>query len=186
MCVHRWSGCDRQGSPVTTHVGSRTYIYARNTQHDPTDTTDDSCLDSVSKYNVPNCITSHLSNKKKETLNNLKLNPCYELRLQSIEGLMFLHLGFINYYTTSAVFFFIDDSCFSDVVQCIKSKRLTLSDGLIDGLEKHTGQRKQPMCSNAVSLFSVIAIIICQHPVVGCMLCFGILKNLLQKAWLFW
>lgn len=96
---------------------------------------------------------------------------------------MFLHLGFINYYTTSAVFFFIDDSCFSDVVQCIKSKRSTLSDGLTVGLEKHTGQRKQPMCSNAVSLFSVIAIIICQHPVVGCMLCFGILKNVLRKAW---
>lgn len=96
---------------------------------------------------------------------------------------MFLHPGFINYYTTSEVFFFIDDSRFSDVVQCIKSKRLTLSDGLTVGLEKHMGQRKQPMCSNAVSLFSVIAIIICQHPEVGCMLCFGILKNVLRKAW---
>lgn len=114
-------------------------------------------------------------------MNNLKLNSCYELRLLSIERLMFLHPGFINNYTTSAVFFFIDNSCFSDVVQCIKSKRLTLSDGLTVGLEKHTGQRKQLMCSNAVSLFSVIAIIICQHPVVGCMLCFGILKNVLRN-----
>lgn len=99
---------------------------------------------------------------KTETLSTLELNSCYELRLQSIERLMFL--GFINYCNTSAVFFFIDDLCFSDEVQCIKSKRSTVSDGLTVGLEKHTGRRKQPMCSNAVSLFPVIAIIICQHP----------------------
>lgn len=121
-------------------------------------------------------------------MNTLKINLYYELRLQSIEGLMFQHPGFINYYTTSEVFFFIDDSRFSDVVQCIKSKRSTLSDGLTVGLEKHKGQRKQSMCSNAVSLFSVIAIIICQHPEVGCMLCFGILKNVhyLAHNQLFW
>lgn len=104
---------------------------------------------------------------KSETLSTPKLNSCYELRLQSTEGLMFLHPGFINYYNTSAVFFFIDDSCFIDEVQCIKSKRSTLSDGLTVRFEKHTGQRKQPMCTNAVSLFPVIAIIICQHPEVG-------------------
>ncbi len=95
-----------------------------------------SSLDSVVREH---CITSFL-----------KLNSCYELRLQSIER-------FINYCNTSAVFFFIDDSCFSDEVQCIKSERSTVSDGLT------VGQRKQPMCSNAVSLFPVIAIIICHH-----------------------
>ncbi len=170
-CVHERSVCNRQGRPITTHVGFQICIYAHAKHYKIPQT-------QLLRQRFPRTLHNFSFIKlKTETLSTFKLNSCYELRLQSIEGLMFL--AFINYCNTSAVFFFIDDSCFSDEVQCIKSKRPTVSDGLTVGLGMYTGQRKQPMCSNAVSLFPVIAIIICQHPEVGWMLCSGILKNLL-------